>query len=245
MATDNGDMTEGPPQEVIDEEGSVDKALKKRIIKARERVDETELALYRDAAIEPDINLGRVEKIHIYATTVKQFLRRIEPLLRVKDVPNNTEYYKEVEIGEVDLVPPDTDGYQFSLIGHSDRSDKELRRMLGLPRGVDLPEKRTVTFQGLQRIIEEDPILQYRWEVCVQKSGARRNWDYIYPAVQRPVPKNIYEDAVRRADMFLQNAGIGLDTDTKGTEIIKNFDMSGEKPTADYGVGDYNGNPDI
>lgn len=239
------DEMDGQPQEVIDEEGDVDKALKRRIIQARERVDETELALYRDAAIQPDVNLGPTEKIHIYATTVKQFLRRIEPLLRVEGVPNNEHYYSHVEIGQIDLVPPDTDGYRFSLIANSSRTDKELRRMLDLPRGVDLPEPLSIPFEGLQTVIERDPIVGHQWEVCVKKAGARPNWQYVYPQTQQPVPKQIYEDAVRKADMFLQNAGIGLDTDTKGTEVIKEFDMSGEEPSAEYGVGEYDSNPDL
>jgi len=246
MSKENGDMN-GAPEEVIDEEGDVDKALKRRIIQARERVDETELALYRDAAIQPDVKLNEFEKIYIYATTVKQFLRRIEPLLRTENVPNNKHYYRQVEIVEegVDITPPDTEGYQFSLIGYSDRSDRELRHMLNLPRGVDLPKPFTIPFNGLKGIIEREPILQHQWEVCVQKKGARPNWEFVYPTVEKPVPKRVYENAVRKADMFLQQAGIGLDTDTKGTEIIRNFDMSGEQPHAEFGTGDYDANPDI
>jgi len=240
MAEQNGD-----PQEVIDEDGDVDKALKRRIIQARERVDETELALYRDAALQPDVNLSEFQKIQIYATTVKQFLRRIEPLMRVEGVPNNEQYYKEAEIGQITLIPPDTDGYRFSMAAQSDRDDKTLRHMLDLPRGAEIPEPLVIPFVGLQSIIEREPVLQNRWEVCTEKSGARPNWEYVYPHAQQPVPKDIYEDAVRTADMFLQQAGIGLDTDTKGTQIIRNFDMSGEEPHAEYGTADYDSNPEI
>lgn len=243
--SDNGDSPDGPPQEVLDEEGGVDKALKRAIIRARDRVDETELALYRDATIEPDVNLNEFQKVHIYATTVKQFLRRIEPILRTKDVPGNAEYYRDIEIGTVMLVPPDTDGYPFSMAAESDRSDKELRRRLGLPRGIDLPAPEPVEFKGLQSVIERDAVVGHRWEVCVSREGAKPNWEYVYPSVQQPVPKQIYENAVRQADRFLQGAGVGIETDTKGTEIITNFDMSGEEPQADYGIGDYQKSPDI
>jgi len=238
-------MENGAPQEVIDEEGDVDKAIKRRIIQARERVDETEMALYRDAEIEPNVNLNQFEKIHIYATTVKQFLRRIEPLLRSKNIPNNAHYYTEIEIGKVELVPPETKGYNFPVVAHSDRSEKQLRRMLDLPRGVNLPEPIPIPFNGLRTVIERDPVVSNTWEVCVSREGARPNWGFVYPQTQQPVRKRIYEDAVRKADMFLQNAGIGLDMDTKGTDIIRNFDMSGEEPQAEYGTGDYDANPDI
>jgi len=241
----NENEIDGPPQEVIDEEGDVDKAIKRRIIQARERVDETELALYRDATIEPNVNLDEFQKIHIYATTVKQFLRRIEPLLRTKDVPSNKEYYTEIEIGQIELTPPDTQGYRFSIIGQTNRPDKQVRRMLDLPRGVDLPKPIPIPFVGLKSVIEREPVVQNQWEVCVKRVAARPNWEYVYPRAQQPVPKRIYENAVRKADMFLQQAGIGLDTDTAGTEIISEFDMSGEEPQAEYTVGDYSSNPDI
>jgi hypothetical protein len=117
--------------------------------------------------------------------------------------------------------------------------------MLDLPRGVDLPEPQRVPFEGLKEVIERDPVLTHQWEVCVKREGARPNWEYVYPQTQRPVPKRLYENAVRKADMFLQQAGIGLDTDVAGTEIIRNFDMSGDEPQADYGVGEYDSNPDI
>ena len=232
------------PHEVIDEEGSVDKAIKRRIIKARERVDETEIALYRDAAIEPDVRISEVEKVHIYATMVKQFLRRIEPLFRVDGVPNNKHYYKEIEIAEFTLFPPETDGYNFPLVAR-DHSDKRLRRMIGLPSGVDLPKPKTVTIKGLQEVIDRQPAIRKQWEVCVNNNGAPPNYEYVYPTVERPLSKDVYEKAIRKADLFLQEAGIGLETDTKGSEIIRNFDMSGETPQAEYGTAEYQGNPDL
>lgn len=241
MSTD----LDAAPQEVVDEDGDVDKALKRRIIQARERVDETELALYRDAEIEPDVALSEVQKVHIYGTTVKQFLRRIEPLLRTANVPDNEKYYKSIELGEITLIPPDTNGYQFSLVASTDMSDHELRKRIGLPNGVELPEPEVVEIAGLEAIIESDTVLSKQWEICVAKAGAPPNWEYEYPLAQQPIPKRIYEEGMRKADMFLQNAGIGLETDTKGSEIIRNFDQSGDEPSAEYGTGDYDANPDI
>ncbi|MFB6198177.1 MAG: hypothetical protein ABEI52_07915 [Halobacteriaceae archaeon] len=242
----NNEMDEyEAPQEVVDEEGDVDKALKKRIIQARERVDETELALYRDATMDPEVDLSLYEKIHIYAMTVKQFIRRIEPLLRTENIEGNERYWKGVDIAEIELAPPDTEGYRFSLLTQSDRDEHELRQMLNLPRTIDLPTPVTVTFQGLETIIERDPVLSYRWEVCVSREGAPPNWEYVYPEVQRPVPKKVYEDATRKATMFLQQAGIAVETDTKGTDIIRNFDSSGEEVEAEYGTGDYDANPGL
>jgi len=239
---ENGDQ---PPQEVIDEDGDVDKAIKRRIVKARERVDETEMALYRDAELNPDVRISEAEKVRVYAMTVQQFLRRIEPLFRVDGIENNEYYYKTVQVASTTLYPPDTDSYEFSLIGQVDASDKELRQMLGLPRGAEIPRPVTMEVTGLQEVIEREPILQHQWSVCVEKRGARKHWEYVYPRIARPMSKDVYENAMRHADLFLQEAGIGLDTDTKGTEVIRDFDMSGEEPSAEYGVGSYDGNPDL
>lgn len=242
----DGDF-EQPPQEVIDDDGDVDKAIKRRIVKARERVDETELALWRDAELDPQIrgSISEAEKIRTFAMTVQQFLRRIEPLFRVDGIENNREYYTEIDVGEITLYPPDTDGYQFSMIGRVDGGEQELRRMLDLPRGVDVPEPVQITITGLQEVIEREPVLSYQWSVCVAKQGARPNWEYVYPSVTRPMGKKIYKNAIRMADLFLQEAGIGLDTETKGTEIIRDFDMSGEEPQGKFTTGQYDANPDI
>jgi len=242
----NGEKGDLAPQEVIDEDGDVDKAIKRRIVKARERLDETEMALYRDEELNPEINISNAKKVQVYSITVRQFLRRIEPLFRVDGIENNDYYYNNIEIYENKFYPPDWEGYPFSILEYEqDKTDQQLRRIIGLPPGVELPEPFTLEITGLKEIIEREPIIQKRWEVCTANSGAQPNHEFVYPQLQAPLPKRVYENAVRMADLFLQEAGIGLDTDTKGTEIIKNFDMSGEEPQAEYGTTDYSGNPDI
>lgn len=240
---ENGEVA---PQEVIDEDGDIDKAIKRRIVKSRERVDETEMALYREEELNPDINISAAKKVHVYGITVQQFLRRIEPLFRVDGIENNEYYYKDIEVYENTFYPPDWDGYQFSILQrHNDKPDKQLRRMLDLPRGVDLPEPFTVKISGLQEIIERSPIIRYQWEVCVDNVGPPPTHEFVYPVLERPLPKTVYENAMRMADMFLQEAGIGLDTDDKGTQIIRSFDMSGDSQQADLGHASYQGDPEI
>lgn len=208
----NQDGEEPPPQNIVDDEGDVDKAIKRRIINARERVDETELALYRDAAIDPEVQLSEVEKTHTYGTTVRQFLRRIEPLLRTDKIDNNERYYEEEPIGEITLAPPDVGEYRFSAIQTREAAnDTELRQAIGLPRGADIPEPVPKTFNGLKSVIEADTILGHQWQVCVERSGARPNWEFVYPTSQQAVPKRVYEEAMRVADMFLQDINLGID----------------------------------
>lgn len=236
-----------PPEEVIDEEGDVDKAFKRGIIQAWSRVDETETALYRDATLEPNISLNDAEKVHIYAMAVKQFLRRVEPILRSPNIKGNKQYYEgdpQNPIAQFSLVPPETDGYPFHIVTR-DRDLSDLRRMIGLSKEADVPQPKTVKIVGLKDVIERDPIASHQWEVCVRKEGAPPNWEYVYPEAHQPFPKSVYTNAVRRTVQFLQDAGIGLETDVAGTEIIRDFDASNGEPDARFTVGDYDANPDI
>jgi hypothetical protein len=236
-----------PPEEVLDEEGDVDKAFKRGIIQAWGRVDETETALYRDAAIDPDVRLSDGERVQIYAMAVKQFLRRVEPLLRSPNIQGNKQYYNGEEdnpIATFELVPPETGGYPFQLV-QQDHSQSELRRMIGLPKSADVPQPKTVRIVGLKDVIEREPVARYQWEVCVRKEGAPPNWEFVYPQNTRAFPKSVYVNAVRRTVQFLQDAGIGLETDVAGTEIIRDFDASNGEPESRFTVGDYESNPDI
>lgn len=236
-----------PLEEVLDEEGDVDKAFKRGIIQSWSQVQETETALYRDAEINPDVRLSAPEKVQIYAMAVKQFLRRVEPLLRSPNIKGNKQYYEgnaDNPIAEFNLIPGETEGYPFQLVAQ-DHSPSELRRMIGLPKNADLPQPQRIRIVGLRDVIEREPVASYQWEVCVKKEGAPPNWKYVYPQDTRAFPKSVYVNAVRRTVQFLQDAGIGLETDTKGSEIIRNFDMSGDEPQADYGTADYDANPQI
>lgn len=243
MSGQNGTERRETAREVEDKEGSVDQKLKTRIINARERVDEAEQAIFVEAATDPGISLSRDEQISVWGTVIRQFLRAIEPLLRDNDVKKSTKYYEEIEIGEEVLYPPPTDGYDFTLISQFD-DETNIRRALGLPRGVDLPEPKVIEFTGLKDIIETDGILSQQWLVKVDNSGPPPEHEYVKPTVQRMVSKQIFENSVRQADQFLQQAGIGLDLGGE-TPIIRGFDQSGDEPNADIDNGDYTGDPSI
>lgn len=236
---------DAPPEEIVDEEGGFDDAIKQRIVAAQERVSDSRLVAKRDAKIDPDVSLTPFQELRIYATAVEEYLLLLEPLLRSDELPQAQYYYCDVELGAVTLVPPDTDGYQFSLISHADQPDSRLRRLLGLPRGVELPEPRHMEFTGLKSVIEADDILEYRWEVCVDNRGPPPEYEYVYPHTRVPVPESVYINAVRAAGMFLDSAGIGIETDVAGEEMIREFDMSGEEPSAEYSVGTYTTDPDL
>jgi len=231
---------------VPDEEHKVDTKIKTRIIQNRKRVDDAEEALFVDAVTDPNVQLSHEKSVITWGTIVKQFLRSIEPILRSDDVEGATEFYRNKKIGEEVLIPPTTDGYQFEMVAYTDKPDKQLRRMIGLPRGVDVPKPERKPFMGLKSIIEAPDVLEHRWAVTVDNSGAAPNHQEVYPHAQQVISKDIFVDSVRYADHFLQEAGIGLDLEEDDTPIIRGFDQSEpDDGQADMDSTVYNGDPDI
>jgi len=200
-------------QQVLDEEGTVDSKIKETIIKARNRVDKTRFQLDVQEPLSGDVDVSEPRKSQIYAKMVQQYLVRIEPLLSSASVQGNERYYTNEgeEISRFILAPPDTENYQFSLV-MQDQDPKTLRRMIGLPKGVDLPEPQPVVFAGLKDVIEKPIVASHQWEVCVSKKGAPVNWEYEYPTAEQMVPDHVYRDALRESDQFLQEIGIGVET---------------------------------
>lgn len=201
-------------RQVLDEEGTVDAAVKQRLINARERVDKAEDQVFVNAETDPQLQLSREDQVIVWSTTVKQYLRSIEPLLRSDDVTAATEYYRENKIGTVRLVPPQTDGIPFDYAATTDDPPAQVRRRLGLPRGVELPDPKREPFVGLKSVIEAPKVITARWRICVDDTGPPPTHEYVTPQVRKPVPKWVYEDALRAADQFLQQAGIGLELGT-------------------------------
>lgn len=216
MSTHNGDSGS---KQVIDEDGDVDTKVKDTIIQARNRVDKGRYKLHVEAPLENEKQIPPAHKTQIFAKIVKQFLVRIEPLLSSDEIVGNERFY--VGDGEpfasFELVPQDTDGYPFTLVTRDD-TDRELRQKIGLPRGVEVPEPRTVHFYGLKDIIEQPVVVREEWEVCVEKKGAPPNWEYVYPTDEKLVPDQVYVNAIRQADMFLQEIGIGVETGLPETD---------------------------
>lgn len=197
--------------QIKDEEEYVPKRVKKRILDSRERVNEREDELFTARVVDPEIDISEGQAVVAWGNTVKQFMRDIEVLLERLDIESASHYLHDVHLGEVSLVPPDMRGYAFSRVVDEQTDDAVLRQQLGLPRDAELPRPKGVPFNGLQSIIEREPILQEQWRVCIDASGPPPAHQYLYPEVGQPVPKWIYENAIRAADRFLQDAGIGVD----------------------------------
>jgi len=201
-----GGNGQDPPEwnEVQDEENYVDKRTKDRIMEVRQDVDKWWSELYTMAAMG-DIEAD--EATRLWHEHIRRYLVAIEPLLRNDDeLPHAAEFYKEKNLGTVRVDPPE-----------------ELHEQTGIPEPDDVlsigalvqsepPDPKEETIQGLKTVIERDAI-QKTWTVRV------RAVDKPGPGVQDrtyeqtiPIPREIILNAVRTADEFLQQAGIGVHT---------------------------------
>jgi hypothetical protein len=206
--------TNGTQQRVKDDEGDVDRQTKQQILTLRKQVDDDERALYIEHMSDPESNLSVPEANQYWAISVRQYLRGIKRLWTDADqtpIRNVTQYWEQLPIGKERLVPPDKDGYEFSLLDHhTEYSDSALRRQLGLPRNADLPRPVVKQFEGLRSILKTNRI-QHTWLVKVDDTGPPPEHEHVRLEVVRPVPKHILENAVEAADSFLQQAGLGFE----------------------------------
>jgi hypothetical protein len=220
MAARNGEVDDVT---VKDDEEYVAKRIKKQILDSRQLVNEREDVFFAGELLDPDINLSQEQKVESWGNTVRQYIRDIEPLLRnfpagVDDQGRDIcEFYREsIQLGEVRLVPPDTRSYDFSAITAVDGeefTERDLKRELNLPPQVDLPHPHRVEFGGLLSIVDYDARVSYQWRVNTNPGGFNTAEDYVTLQQSRIVPKYVYESAVRAANMFLDEIGIGIEVD--------------------------------
>jgi len=93
--------------QVIDEENRIDKRLKDRILDARDRVAENEDAVFVKSALDDDVQRTREQLVAIWGTSVRQYLKTIEPLLRSDEISRADYFYSELSIIDKWIYPPD------------------------------------------------------------------------------------------------------------------------------------------
>lgn len=210
---ENGDGLDGLGIEINDEEGLVDKRTKQHILQLRVEIDNDEREIFVNWPKENPRGFSQVQAVQQWAIPVKQYLRAIKRLWHDEGSQNNVRnvdyYWREKTISSYELVPPDKDGYQFSLIGQPQVDADTVRNKLGLPRGVEVPKPVTVEINGLQDVLDRQSI-GHTWAVYTEKSGARPNWEEKILSREMPLPKSLLSDAVEVADDFLQQAGVGF-----------------------------------
>lgn len=229
MSKQNGQRQSGDDVHIEDEEGLVDRKTKNHILDLRKQIDVDERELFVEKATNPDIQLNPRQATQFWAVSIKQYLRGIKRLWHQDDDANNgisqvDYYWQEKQIGDgYTLVPPDKDGYEFSIIAYPEVNPQGVRRQLNLPRDATVPEPVEVELHGLDDILNRE-MISHRWHVYVDKRGAPPTWSEVTLVNEQPLPKDLLEDAIEVADDFLQQAGIG-------------FDIAADDYTAESGAG--------
>jgi hypothetical protein len=209
---------------VRDEEGSVDEKLKDRIIAARQRVDEREDSVFVEAPLE-GAPLNQAQLVQIWSTTVKQYLRSIEPLLRSDDVSSSTYYYHEIPIVDETVHPKDGEysgtaadedeshEYRWSLFrrdGVSPRQAIEAHDHNMITRAFDPPKPKKIEIHGLLDVLEKEGVKK-EWNIVTNPDAIPPRQNMVSPVVGGPLERPWLSKAVRTADAFLQQAGISID----------------------------------
>lgn len=189
----------------VQDEGEVDTKIKKRIIDARNRVDEREDYLYVQAPVEEGLTVNSAQQDIYWGMMVKQFLRTIEPILRAEEIDQSQEYYERKPLGSVRLVPRNAAGIPFEEYVRADVAPVEFKVRYGIADHATLPESTTEPFVGLKSVIETNGVVQEEWTVELADG------DVVQTGDEQAVPKEVYETALREADEFLQQAGIGIE----------------------------------
>lgn len=208
MATD----TTGRVQ-VTDEENGVDQQLKQQVLELRRVVDEDERNLYVDRVRDPEQHYTRAHADQDWALSIRQYLRAVKRLWDdEEEISGVPKYWRELSLGHATLAPPDTQGYQFSVVAQSDGMDaRQLRRAIGLPRDADLPALYRREFEGLSDVLNTR-VVEHTWVVTVDTSGPPPAHETVTVQNASPVPKHVLENALEAADAFLQQAGLGFET---------------------------------
>lgn len=193
--------------EVDDPDEYVDRRVKDRILQLKARVSDREDQLWA-GLLDPSTNYTEEHALQVWTNTVKLYLRELEPIILNVPSENNTEYYNNVHLGTVKLVPPDNNGIPFSHVARPDFSPADLERQLGV-YDIDWPEIHRQKFNGLKSIIEAEPVVHHEW--YIKTGGWGPSSETVTLQAAKPIPKRLLENAMRVSSKYLQEIGIGVD----------------------------------
>lgn len=202
--------------EVSDDENYTDKAVKQRLQQTRQMVADAEHELFSKRLVEPEVQYRHEDAVVAYGDFVRSFIHDISVLLNHDDMEGAKYYRDEVELAEIELVPPDEYGYQFSQIQFDEVTEEQLiMQFHGFSRGATLPKPKTVDIHGLMDLAEREPVVSARWMVVKNPRAAPPNRERLTLEKQDLIPRGVYRRALAEADQFLMNCGIGLDIEAE------------------------------
>jgi len=189
-------------REVDDAEGYVDRKHKERILTKRRQVDDWKQQLFTS------YRTGDAEKADVLALwrdRIVDYLVAIEPLLRDESLPNAEYVYLGVPLGEITLQVPEE--YNQDESGRTTINDVREKDF----EFVDAPpESKTVTVTGLKDVIELEQV-NAEWQFTIRRfDGVGLPFEEVQVEETGGLTKSVLQNAVRVADEWLQNAGVGL-----------------------------------
>lgn len=207
----------------LDDDGNfVDRRKKQDLLEMRQTVREWQQELFTQ------VRFGKMDyetATTIWGDRVREYLVTIEPLLLTGEGPTFTDpenfefeldgaedVYLNAELGIVEVPPPEE--------YHTLKQQAKQSETIKLPSNETLePQEQPIV--GLKNVIELDTV-QASWQVDVYDARRAPSQRLQTRTVQNEVPLNrvTLQNAVRVADEWLQNQGIGIETDS-GRDLFK------------------------
>lgn len=233
------DHDDDPPddereKQLQDSDGYMEQRAKQLIGDARERVQENKQELLVKAPVQMGDLSQRDRYVSVWATSVKQYLRAIEPLLRSDDLADADYYYRELEIVDKPVWPADdrqrvaqNPRYEGTPVRGPDgdttheiinwpelyEQSTPARGNSLLGHGFEPPEPKRVELKGLKSIMETEAILK-EWRVPLNPQEPEFRQSVAMPKWHTPLKKEWLEKAVSEANQFLNDNGLGIPTDS-------------------------------
>lgn len=209
-------------KQVVDDEGTVDEKLKNEIIRARSRVSTREDNIFVKGPLE-GVPYDHDQLAQIWATPVRQYVRRVEPLLQSDEIRGAREFYLDKVVAKRKVYPPDG---KTEVYGDGGQDTVEIEWSRFYRDGIDLhevkmresrfgqqfspPEPKEYKLVGLKDVIER-PEQSFEWSVQLGNSWNPNEHMTAAPSRNVTMDKRELERAVRYTDIFLQDhAGIAI-----------------------------------
>lgn len=236
--------------EVEDEEGSVDSSQKRRLLELRRQIDDREdavLSEQRVGNIDPDTAADLI------GDAVRRYLRALEPLMRQTEggesitsdgaepvLAGAQETFLDVQLGEVTVPVPE----RIASIPENPGSARgsASRWLSGSP-----PQDKSKPVRGLLSVITDEQVTA-EWTVEIRHANpdaGQAHVDKRVVSASAPMPRGVLQNAVRTADMWIQQVGLGINIEQDGLPMATNFDQSGEGSTSELSSGHSDNAPDL
>lgn len=155
-------------------------------------------------AVEDRLITGSISEYHArryYRGAVESFIMEVLPVLKSEQIPLSEDYAEGVEIGTVDVTPPD-DLVQLA------------RENVGrMPPGGSVPTPVSYKVVGLAEVLELPSPIRHRFSVAVQTG---RDGVQVYARdVAQEIPRDLLDAAVQLTAEALEDAEMGLNIGSK------------------------------